>query len=91
MINQNITQLKFFRPTHQPIMVKYSRLLQEDQAGAIIGKNRNKIREIREMAGVSLVIQKQQGAQMDCRLMKIEGKARNVEFAKHLVDIRLKL
>ena len=43
------------------------------------------------MAGVSLVIQKQQGAQMDCRLMKIEGKARNVEFAKHLVDIRLKL
>ena len=43
------------------------------------------------MAGVSLVIQKQQGAQMGCRLMRIEGNERNVEFAKHLVDIRLKL
>ena len=72
-------------------MVIFRRVVDEDEAGAIIGKNGEKIQEIRGLTGVSLIIQKKQGKQGGIRVMKIEGGERNVEFAKHLVNIRLRL
>ena len=71
--------------------MKFCMMIGEEEAGAVIGKNGEKIREIREMAGVSLVVHKKKGGLGRLRMVRIEGSQRNVAFAKHLVNIRLKL
>ena len=67
--------------------------LDSDEAGAVIGKNGGKIMEIRELSGARLVVDRQGNfnAGGKNRLMRIEGSEREVAFASHLVDIRLRL
>ena len=72
-------------------MVKYSLFIEDDEAGAVIGKGGEKIREIRQLTGVSLTVKKSAKSGSASRLLQIEGPERNVEMAKHLVNIRLKL
>ena len=48
-------------------------------------------REIRELSGASVLIQGTRDRDCSWRLISIKGSERNVEFAKHLIKIRLKL
>ena len=93
MVNiTNLNQFQFFRPIPAHLkMVKYFMSIRDDEAGAVIGKNGEAIKEIKELTGVSLVVENGSRSSAGSRIVKLEGAPRNVEFAKHLIKIRLQL
>ena len=67
--------------------------VKQDQAGAVIGKNGNKIMDIREMSGARVTVNKISSSNLkeELRLIEIEGDQRKVAFAKHLINLQVSL
>ena len=72
-------------------MVKYIARIEDDEAGAIIGKGGEKIREIRELTKASITVKTRLEKGKETRILQMEGAERNVQFGRHLIKIRLKL
>ena len=72
-------------------MVKFFMTVKDEEAGAVIGKNGDVIKELRELTVIHLVVENSSRKSRGHRILKLEGSQRSVEFAKHLVKIRLQL